>query len=246
MVKSKFNNVLKNLVGAGDLNRIFDIAEEHLTTDESRNNLLILKGRFSELEGEKIKGVIQKNEYSIQKNKLLEGILVFIDTLEEKDIKKSITRKRNKPKKAKDSFLEELKIHGIKRKLFSESGKIDCIKELIKFKSTIFNLAEEYAKIGFYKIKCLKKDSSATISIDKIIISMEFCPRAITIGIYKHEIKNSNLTSSDFIHLDVNNRGEIIWRKFKEPDSEYSCKGFAELVLRDSFEILMNFQKNKD
>lgn len=237
-------SALKDLIGNGEINRIFSFTENQIVSKSAKNSFLIFKNNYQDLEKNKMKGILSEKEYFIQKNTILTNLIEFLDTLTENDLGQSITEKKVKKE---DSFLEELRIHGERRRLLDDSGEFKFKREVIKLKKEIIDKFYQYADIGFYKLKKDKSKDGFTITVDELCLTFGYCPRAIVLGINDNRTDDYQAILSGVFMLNISHKGELVWQELRIKDDtnikEYSTNALAELLTRVFFKKLITPKK---
>jgi len=73
-------NEIKEWVSEGQLKKVIEYLSENLKSDNLRlNELILIKAKLNEIDGQKRQDIIKNDEYSIAKNKFIKSLLELID-----------------------------------------------------------------------------------------------------------------------------------------------------------------------
>lgn len=247
MTIKQIKDSLKKQITSGQHSSIFNKLRTQIIGQDLERKLRLIETRFQDLEDQNLKGILSEEKYQISRNKINDDLLKLIDSISIKDIKTPVNKKSKKAKITnKDTFLKQLRIHGKKRELASQTGAFTYKREFIKITKEIENIISEYSKNGKYKYKKVKVKDGLEFYIADAIIVISFCERFLFVGARgdKSEKSEYNIKEPELLTLTINEVEEIVWEKNdvmgKKKEGLYTSYDVADELVTNVFLWLMN------
>ena len=238
---NKVKGELKDFISAGEINLLLVNLKVQIVNDRIENQLTILQNEYRDIKDKEVAGTLSPEAIIRQKNDLNGRVLKIIDSLTKKDLKPSIIDDKSElSKKDEDDFKKKLKLHGLRRKLNSKSGKYTYKREYVKFRQAFNSILVEYSQLGNYTFKIVSDHSGIDCNIDDVEVGVQFCPRSLIITIIQNTADDEDSGTADIFGLYIDNNENCIWVKDRIPESpSYSSSDLAKLILTEVFEWLM-------